>query len=159
MVKSKGDILFNIFVYIIIFSVGLICLIPVLFVISASVTPYSELLKNGGFVLIPRKFTNVAYVEMLADGALSHAMWVTIKLTVIATNEVQDDLMQNVISGMLGDSGDGTTATSIEAKSLSYSTITMSAGSAILWSIVLVILVPVGLLLTGFVIWFTRRRK
>lgn len=83
----------------------------------------------------------------------------TTKLTVIATNEVQDDLMQNVISGMLGDSKDGTTATSIEAKSLSYSTITMSAGSAILWSIVLVILVPVGLLLAGFTIWFTRRRK
>lgn len=85
MVKSKGDVLFNILVYVIIFTVGLICLIPVLFVISASVTPYSELLKNGGFMLIPRKFTNVAYVEMLADGALSHAMWVTVKLTVIAT--------------------------------------------------------------------------
>ena len=83
----------------------------------------------------------------------------TTKLTVIATNEVQDNLMENVISGMLGDSKDGTAATSIEAKSLSYSTITMSAGSAILWSIVLVILVPVGLLLAGFAIWFTRRRK
>lgn len=42
MVKSKGDVLFNILVYVIIFTVGLICLIPVLFVISASVTPYSE---------------------------------------------------------------------------------------------------------------------
>ena len=83
----------------------------------------------------------------------------TTKLTVIATNEVQDNLMENVISGMLGDSKDGAAATSIEAKSLSYSTITMSAGSAILWSIVLVILVPVGLLLAGFAIWFTRRRK
>ena len=60
LVKSKGDVLFNILVYVIIFTVGLICLIPVLFVISASVTPYSELLKNGGFVLIPRKFTNVS---------------------------------------------------------------------------------------------------
>ena len=67
--------------------------------------------------------------------------------------------MQNVISGMLGDSKDGTTNTSIEAKSLSYSTITMSAGSAIVWSVVLVILVPLALLLTGFAIWFTRRRK
>ena len=83
MVKSKGDVLFNILVYVIIFTVGLICLIPVLFVISASVTPYSELLKNGGFVLIPRKFTNVAYVEMLADGALSHAMWVTVKFCML----------------------------------------------------------------------------
>ena len=31
MVKSKGDVLFNILVYVIIFTVGLICLIPVLF--------------------------------------------------------------------------------------------------------------------------------
>lgn len=100
---------------------------------------------NGPFA------TGVYAEEMVDEG--------TTKLTVIATNEVQDDLMQNVISGMLGDSKDGTTATSIEAKSLSYSTITMSAGSAILWSIVLVILVPVGLLLAGFTIWFTRRRK
>lgn len=97
-------------------------------------------------------FTTGVYAEETVDDG-------TTKLTVIATNEVQDDLMQNVISGMLGDSKDGTTNTSIEAKSLFYSTITMSAGSAIVWSVVLVILVPLALLLTGFAIWFTRRRK
>ena len=97
-------------------------------------------------------FTTGVYAEETVDDG-------TTKLTVIATNEVQDDLMQNVISGMLGDSKDGTTNTSIEAKSLSYSTITMSAGSDIVWSVVLVILVPLALLLTGFAIWFTRRRK
>ena len=97
-------------------------------------------------------FTTGVYAEETVDDG-------TTKLTVIATNEVQDDLMQNVISGMLGDSKDGTTNTSIEAKSLSYSTITMSAGSAIVWSVVLVILVPLALLFTGFAIWFTRRRK
>lgn len=97
-------------------------------------------------------FTTGVYAEETVDDG-------TTKLTVIATNEVQNDLMQNVISGMLGDSKDGTTNTSIEAKSLSYSTITMSAGSAIVWSVVLVILVPLALLLTGFAIWFTRRRK
>ena len=97
-------------------------------------------------------FATGVYAEETVDDG-------TTKLTVIATNEVQDDLMQNVISGMLGDSKNGTTNTSIEAKSLSYSTITMSAGSAIVWSVVLVILVPLALLLTGFAIWFTRRRK
>ena len=97
-------------------------------------------------------FATGVYAEETVDDG-------TTKLTVIATNEVQDDLMQNVISGMLGDFKDGTTNTSIEAKSLSYSTITMSAGSAIVWSVVLVILVPLALLLTGFAIWFTRRRK
>ena len=85
MVKSRSDIAFEVLVYAILLSVGLICLVPVLFVISASFTPYSELLKNGGFVLIPSKFTTVAYQEMLADGALSHAMWVTIRMTVLAT--------------------------------------------------------------------------
>ena len=86
MVKSRSDIAFEVLVYAIMFAVGLICLVPVLFVISASVTPYAELLKNGGFVLIPRSFTTVAYKEMLADGALSHSMLVTIKMTIIATS-------------------------------------------------------------------------
>ena len=85
MVRSKNDIVFEALVYFILIVVGLICLVPVLFVISASFTPYSELLSNGGFVLVPHRFTTVAYKEMLADGALSHAMLVTIRMTVIAT--------------------------------------------------------------------------
>jgi len=85
MVKSKNDIVFNCVVYFIIALVGLVCLVPVLFVISASFTPYSELLKHGGFVLIPSKITTIAYTEILADGALYNAMGVTVRLTIVGT--------------------------------------------------------------------------
>lgn len=84
----------------------------------------------------------------------------TTKLAIIATNEVQDVLLQNVIGTMMGDSeSDTAAATSIEAKNLSYSSVTMNVASQIIWAIVLIIIVPLGLLLTGFGIWFVRRRK
>ena len=85
MVRSKNDLAFDILVYAIIIFVGLICLFPILYVVSASVTPYTELLRHSGFVLIPSKFTLTSYKLILEDGTLYHAMWVTIKLTVIGT--------------------------------------------------------------------------
>jgi ABC-2 type transport system permease protein len=97
-------------------------------------------------------FTTGVYAEETVDDE-------TTKLTVIATEQVQETLFENVISAMLGD-GDGTSAaTSIEAKNLSYSSVTMNVTSQILWTILLVIVVPVGLLIIGFGIWFVRRRK
>ena len=42
MVKSKNDIAFEILVLLIITLVGLACLIPILFVISYSLTPMEE---------------------------------------------------------------------------------------------------------------------
>lgn len=85
MVKSRGDLAFDIIVYLVLLLVGLICLVPVLFVVSASLTPYSELLRHGGFVLLPARTTTVAYREILADGTLYNAMWVTVRLTVWGT--------------------------------------------------------------------------
>ena len=69
MVKSKNDIAFEILVLVIITLVGLACLIPILFVISYSLTPMEEMLRNGGFSLIPRNITFSAYKQMLNDPA------------------------------------------------------------------------------------------
>lgn len=85
MVKSKNDIIFNILVYAIMLFVLLVTLIPVLFVVSMSFTPYAELIKNNGFVLIPRSFTLYAYEEMLKDGKLVHSMGITVRVTIIGT--------------------------------------------------------------------------
>lgn len=85
MVKSKNDVAFNIVVYAIMIIVLLVCLIPILYVISMSFTPYAELVKRGGFVLTPSKFTLTAYHEMLKDGSLLNGLWVTVRLTVIGT--------------------------------------------------------------------------
>lgn len=85
MVRSKNDKAFDALVYGILLFVLLITLIPVMFVISMSFTPYAELIKRGGFVLIPTKVTLAAYREMLGDGLLLGGMWVTVKVTVIGT--------------------------------------------------------------------------
>ena len=85
MVRSKNDKTFDVLVYGILLFVLLITLIPVMFVISMSFTPYAELIKRGGFVLIPTKVTLAAYREMLGDGLLLGGMWITVQVTVIGT--------------------------------------------------------------------------
>ena len=85
MVRSKNDRAFDALVYGILLVVLLVTLIPVLFVVSMSLTPYAELIKRGGFVLIPTKVTFTAYREMLGDGLLLGGMWVTVQVTVIGT--------------------------------------------------------------------------
>ena len=85
MVRSKNDRIFDALVYGILLFVLLITLIPVLFVVSMSFTPYAELIKRGGFVLIPSSVTLGAYREMLSDGLLLGGMWVTVQVTVIGT--------------------------------------------------------------------------
>ena len=85
MVRSKNDKAFDVLVYGILLFVLLITLIPVMFVISMSFTPYAELIKRGGFVLIPTKVTLGAYREMLNDDLLLGGMWITVQVTVIGT--------------------------------------------------------------------------
>jgi ABC-2 type transport system permease protein len=97
-------------------------------------------------------FATAVYAEETVDDE-------TTKLTVIATEQVQETLFENVISAMMGDEDGTSTAVSIEAKNLSNSSITMNVASQIFWTILLIIVVPLGLLLVGFGIWFVRRRK
>ena len=85
MVKSKNDILFEILIIIIITLVGLMCVIPILFVISYSMTPMEEVLRNGGFVLIPKKITFNAYRFMLKNAMLLSALKNSLFITVVGT--------------------------------------------------------------------------
>ncbi len=85
MVKSRNDVIFNIVVYAIMIFVFLVTFIPILYVISMSFTPYSEVVRRGGFVLIPTQFTTTAYHEMLKDGQLLKGLLVTIRLTILGT--------------------------------------------------------------------------
>ena len=85
MVRSKNDLVFDIIVFLFIAVVALFCLIPILYVVSASLTPIEEMLRNRGFVLIPRKASLAAYKDMLQDPSLMSSMWVSIRVTVIGT--------------------------------------------------------------------------
>lgn len=48
---------------------------------------------------------------------------------------------------------------SIDKKDLSYSYISMTPAMQLFWAAVIIIIIPAGLLIAGFVVWFVRRRK
>lgn len=103
---------------------------------------------EGSFV------TGVSAEESLDDGKKT-------RVVIYSTAQMQDSLLEDTIRTVVGaKSGDeGNSAASIDAKNLSYSQVTMNIGTQILWTILLVIIIPLGLLIIGFGIWFVRRRK
>ncbi|OPH50426.1 ABC transporter permease [Paenibacillus ferrarius] len=85
MVKQKGDVVFNTFVYVLLAVLGAIALVPLLYVFSVSITPYSEVLKNGGYVIIPKSITFEAYKQLFSESTIPRAFRVTIIITVVGT--------------------------------------------------------------------------
>ena len=85
MVKGKQDKKFDVAVIITLLAIVAICVLPLLYVVSVSLTPITEVLKNGGFVIIPKKITLVAYRELFSKRALPTAMNVTLFITVLGT--------------------------------------------------------------------------
>jgi putative aldouronate transport system permease protein len=85
MVISTSDKWFNTLVYLILLGVGIISLFPILYVISMSVTPYSEVIKQGGFLVIPRSITFDAYEYLLSRNVVPRALGVSILITVLGT--------------------------------------------------------------------------
>lgn len=64
---------------------AVVSVFPLLYVFSVSITPYSEVLKNGGFVLIPSKVTFEAYRMLFGMETIPRAFLVTIFVTVMNT--------------------------------------------------------------------------
>ena len=59
---------------------------PLLYVVSASITPYSEVLRNGGFIVIPKTITFKAYTELFRNGAIGNALMVSTFVTIVGTS-------------------------------------------------------------------------
>ncbi|AIQ20467.1 carbohydrate ABC transporter permease [Paenibacillus sp. FSL L8-0470] len=85
MVSGKSDRIFNTLVYILLAAVAALSIFPLLYVISMSLTPYSEVIKNGGFVVIPRNISFEAYHRILTDPALGRSMLITVLVTTAGT--------------------------------------------------------------------------
>ncbi|WP_020619648.1 carbohydrate ABC transporter permease [Paenibacillus daejeonensis] len=85
MVRGLDDKLFNTFVYIILGLCGLAAVLPILYVVSVSITPFGEVLRNGGFILFPREITFSAYKTLLTESNIPRAFQVTIFITVVGT--------------------------------------------------------------------------
>lgn len=82
----------------------------------------------------------------------------TTRLIVYSTAMFRGSLLEYSFRALTG-SQEGGTYVSIDSKNLSYSSVTMNIGSQIFWAVFLIIILPVGLLIAGFGIWFVRRRK
>ena len=85
MVRGHDDKIFNSFVYVILGLCGLAAILPILYVVSVSITPFGEVLRNGGFILFPREITFTAYRTLLMESNIPKAFQVTILITVIGT--------------------------------------------------------------------------
>ncbi|MFS0726703.1 carbohydrate ABC transporter permease [Paenibacillus sp. 1P07SE] len=71
--------------YVLLFCVMLIAIVPLLYVLSVSLTPYGEVLRNGGFVLFPQSFTLEAYRFLYEESTIGRSFGVTAFITVVGT--------------------------------------------------------------------------
>lgn len=89
------------------------------------------------------------------------------KLIVFSSETLLDEQVDNMVSGgnstmflnVMSQLVDHENTVSIEPKNMSTEYLTVSAGSAIFWGILTIILLPLFLLITGGVIWFGRRKR
>ena len=89
------------------------------------------------------------------------------KLIVFSSETLLDEQVDSMVSGgnstmflnVMSQLVDHENTVSIEPKSMSTEYLTVSAGSAIFWGILTIILIPLFLLITGGVIWFGRRKR
>lgn len=78
------------------------------------------------------------------------------EIALYSSADADEALIKNAAGALIGTNVE---ESSIDAKNLSYSTVYMGVGMQIFWAVVIIILVPLVLLVAGFVIWFVRRRK
>ncbi|NQX58631.1 carbohydrate ABC transporter permease [Paenibacillus qinlingensis] len=100
MVRSWEDRIVNIIVIFILGLTSLAAILPLMYVLSVSITPFSEVLKHGGFILLPKAITFHAYYELFTTTNIPRAFWITIFITVVGTvvNLVLTSLMAYPLS-------------------------------------------------------------
>jgi putative aldouronate transport system permease protein len=100
MVRGWEDRIIGTIVILILGIAGLAAILPLMYVVSVSITPFSEVLKNGGFILIPKSITFSAYAKLFVETNISRAAMVTVFITVVGTlvNLVLTSLMAYPLS-------------------------------------------------------------
>ena len=85
MRKRRGERAYFAGLYVFLTFAALACLFPLMYVVAVSLTPYSEVLRNGGFVVIPREITLDGYTMFFENGRMNSAYGVTMFITVVGT--------------------------------------------------------------------------
>ena len=83
--KGRYSPVFDTLVYAILVAVLLLTLVPVMYVVAVSFTPYSEVVKHQGVVLIPTEITFDAYKIIMKRNDFWNGLWMTIEITVLGT--------------------------------------------------------------------------
>ncbi|WP_409343105.1 carbohydrate ABC transporter permease [Paenibacillus sp. MBLB4367] len=83
--KKASDRAIDGFLYVILSLFCLATLFPLYFVFIMSVTPYTEVMRNGGFVLIPSELTLEAFKTIFSSATVPRALQITIYITVAGT--------------------------------------------------------------------------
>ncbi|MDO5293599.1 MAG: GldG family protein [bacterium] len=91
---------------------------------------------------------------------------VTTEVVVLSSsNLIADDFMQydmygnaTLVNNIISYLGGQETGLSIPSRSLSEAYITPTSANVVMWSIILIVIIPIVLLATGFVIWYRRRK-
>lgn len=71
------------FLYVVIVTISLLCLYPLVYVVSASFMTNAEWVERNGMFLFPHNPTLQAYQAVLSQKALYQALWVSVKRTVV----------------------------------------------------------------------------
>ncbi|MFK7691813.1 carbohydrate ABC transporter permease [Paenibacillus sp. HJGM_3] len=83
--KSKSDRVVDFILYASLTLFGLATLFPLYYVVIMSITPITEVLRHGGFVVWPDKITLEAYKYIFSSNRVPQALKITILVTTIGT--------------------------------------------------------------------------
>lgn len=67
---SRGEKWFHVANYVFLGLLGLSAVFPFFYIVSVSLTPLSEVLKHGGFILLPKQITLDAYKQVFTQTAI-----------------------------------------------------------------------------------------
>lgn len=76
---------FDLFIYVVLTVILLIYIFPIMYVVSASFTPYSELIRSGGFIIFPKQVTWEGYYKLITDSSIPQGFKTTVFITVVGT--------------------------------------------------------------------------
>jgi putative aldouronate transport system permease protein len=85
MVSKGSEKWFDVFTYTLLILIAIVSVFPLMYVLSVSLTPYSEVLRNGGFVVIPKSITLEAYKYLFSMDSIHRSFAVTLFVTIIGT--------------------------------------------------------------------------
>jgi putative aldouronate transport system permease protein len=83
--RGINDTIFEWIVRLLLVLTGVVILFPLFFVVSASITPYEEVMRNGGFVVIPRVITFEAYTALFKNYLLIKSFVNSLFITLVGT--------------------------------------------------------------------------